>query len=148
MATPSNMTSREPRSDQMTAGRVQRVLARGQMIGRRSQSCRALTLVGAVVGFLLLAAGEASSSFHWSAPLLVDRAVPRDSLSLGLQGMSCPSASLCVAEDDLGNVLTTSDPGADKAWSVARLRGNPDLAAVRRRLCNGGVPFGAANTCR
>ena len=90
MATPSNMTSREPRSDGWSPGRVQRVLARGQMIGRRSQSCRALTLVGAVVGFLLLAAGEASSSFDWSAPLLVDRAVPRDSLSLGLQGMWFP----------------------------------------------------------
>jgi hypothetical protein len=133
MATSSAMTSRERRSDQkMTAGRVRRVVARGQIMGRRRQSCRALVVVGAVVGFLVVAAGEASASppLQWSAPVLVDRAVPRDSLSLGLQGMSCPSASLCVAVDDLGNVLTTSDPGADKAWSVTRLRGSPDLTGV------------------
>jgi WD40 repeat protein len=37
-----------------------------------------------------------------------------------LSAMSCPSASLCVAGDDAGNILTSSDPlGGPDAWSIA-----------------------------
>jgi hypothetical protein len=36
----------------------------------------------------------------------------------GLAAMSCPSASLCVAGDDDGNILTSTDPlGGSDAWS-------------------------------
>jgi hypothetical protein len=37
-----------------------------------------------------------------------------------LTAMSCPSASLCVAGDAVGNILTSSDPaGGPDAWSIA-----------------------------
>jgi hypothetical protein len=37
-----------------------------------------------------------------------------------LTALSCPSASLCVAGDNAGNILTSSDPVADPgAWSIA-----------------------------
>lgn len=38
----------------------------------------------------------------------------------GLRAISCPSASPCVAGDDAGNILTSSDPaGGPDAWSIA-----------------------------
>jgi hypothetical protein len=39
-----------------------------------------------------------------------------------LYGMSCPSASLCVATDAAGNVVTSTDPtGGSGAWTVAHV---------------------------
>jgi hypothetical protein len=48
-----------------------------------------------------------------------------------LDGVSCPSVSLCVAVDDLGDVVTSTDPtGGASAWSVTDADGAYDLDGV------------------
>ena len=43
----------------------------------------------------------------------------------GLTALSCPSASLCVAGDVAGNILTSSDPlGGPDAWSRVGVLGD------------------------
>ncbi len=58
---------------------------------------------------------------------------------LALNGISCPSADLCVAVDDRGDVLTTTAPtGGRDAWSSADVDG---------RLALNGVSCPSANLC-
>jgi hypothetical protein len=59
------------------------------------------------------------SSCHNPAPYVLCHDVgPVDQASLS--AISCPSTSLCVAGDWLGNLLTTTDPtGGIKAWGTA-----------------------------
>jgi hypothetical protein len=48
-----------------------------------------------------------------------------------LHGMSCPSVSLCVAVDNVGNVLTTTAPaGGRDAWSITNVDGQIALNGV------------------
>lgn len=59
---------------------------------------------------------SAAGSLSWSAPALVDHELHP---AWGLNGVSCPSASLCVALDEAGNVLTSTNPtGGPSAWST------------------------------
>ena len=59
----------------------------------------------------------------WAAPVAID-ANPLD-------GISCPSVSLCVAVDSEGRVLSSSDPSAGaRAWSAADVDGPSDLAGI------------------
>ena len=45
--------------------------------------------------------------------------------------MSCPSTSLCVAADERGNVVTSTDPaGGSGAWTVAEIRGAGAISGV------------------
>jgi hypothetical protein len=71
----------------------------------------------------LLGASPASARppLEWSLPVLVDNGVPPSSVSMGLAAVACPSASLCVALDDLGNVVTTGAPAAVTGWTTTRL---------------------------
>lgn len=63
-------------------------------------------------------ASAATTPFVWSEPGLVDH-VPSSAKATGLTGMSCPSASLCVAVDDSGSVVTSTNPtGGASAWST------------------------------
>jgi hypothetical protein len=49
----------------------------------------------------------------------------------GPSGVSCPSASLCVAVDNVGNVLTSTDPtGGPGAWTVTNVDHNGGLISV------------------
>jgi hypothetical protein len=60
----------------------------------------------------------------WSAPAWLAGVHQVDSLS-------CPSASLCVAVDDDGQVLTSTDPaGGASAWDVADIDGTDAIASV------------------
>ena len=44
-----------------------------------------------------------------------------------LQGVSCPTVSLCVAVDSVGNVIYSRDPtGGASAWALAHADGNSD----------------------
>jgi hypothetical protein len=46
-------------------------------------------------------------------------------------GVSCPSASLCVATNDTGDVLTSTNPaGGASQWTLANVDGNDSLPAV------------------
>jgi len=82
-------------------------------------------LIAAVVSvFSLMVASPASAQppLPWSAPVLVDREVPVAAL-FGLGEFYCPSVSLCVVIDSLGNVLTSTSPALVTSWRVAKLRG-------------------------
>jgi hypothetical protein len=57
----------------------------------------------------------------WSAPVLVDRGVAGTANSGGIQALSCPSVSLCVAFDDLGNLVTSTKPADVASWRVRKL---------------------------
>jgi hypothetical protein len=60
-------------------------------------------------------------------------------------GMSCPSVSLCVATDSVGNVLTTTDPaGGPQAWTIAGLAasGLAGISCPTENLC---VAVGGSN---
>jgi hypothetical protein len=48
-----------------------------------------------------------------------------------LYGVSCPSVSLCVAVDDAGNVITSTNPtGGPAAWTVTHVDKNNSIRAV------------------
>jgi Bacterial Ig-like domain (group 3) len=48
-----------------------------------------------------------------------------------LEGVSCPSSGLCVAVDQFGNVVTSSNPtGGAAAWTVTHVDGINSLAGV------------------
>jgi hypothetical protein len=60
-------------------------------------------------------AASAASPLSWSSPVLVDH---QEQPAWGLNGVSCPSSSLCVAVDEAGNVFTSTNPtGGPSAWS-------------------------------
>jgi len=102
---------------------------RGRRDGVGQVLLRALLAVVAVVGTLVCSASLAPaahattpySPLTWGAPTPVDHQAPYDN-GLGITATSCPSASLCVAVDDFGNVLASTDPaggaGTWHKWAV------------------------------
>jgi hypothetical protein len=72
------------------------------------------------------AAGAPASTVippDWSTPAAFDFA--KHTYGRDLVSESCPSATLCVAGDDHGNVVTSTDPtGGSAAWSVTNLDTN------------------------
>jgi hypothetical protein len=104
------------------------------MIAVRLRASVALSLlVTTGVLFLLVAGGASAASFPgiWRAA----GRLPAGSLT----GVSCPSASLCVAIDGSGDVFSSTDPAAGaKAWSKTSIDGTNGLtgvACVSRGLC-------------
>jgi Divergent InlB B-repeat domain len=83
----------------------------------------------------------AASSLYWSYPSLIDTA------SVG--SLSCPSASLCVGADDLGNVLTSTDPtGGSSAWASTKVSELPELPYTAPNAFNGvSCPSPAGSLC-
>lgn len=68
-------------------------------------------------------ATAAGGPLSWSASKLIDGQPPFGQ-GFKLLGMSCPSSSLCVAVDDSGHVLTSTDrTGGASAWAVTRVDG-------------------------
>jgi len=74
----------------------------------------------------VLAAG---SPLTWAAPVrIVHRPPFTGSL---LDGVSCPTSSLCVAVDTSGNVVTSANPtGGATAWTVTNVDGANSVKAV------------------
>jgi hypothetical protein len=108
-------------------------------IGRRQRRLwRAwLSLLAALVctlGFAT-ATAVADAPLSWSAPSAVDP--PHNAV----EAIACPSASLCVAADEMGNVLTSTDPtGGGATWSTEKVDdGEPDaisgIACPSSTLC-------------
>jgi RHS repeat-associated protein len=42
-----------------------------------------------------------------------------------IEGVSCPSATLCVAVDDVGDVLTSTTPANSSGWTITRVSTEP-----------------------
>lgn len=103
----------------------------------RTHPLRSLVLAVVLVAPLGSAGSAAArtGTWRWSRPAAVDPS------GGGFTGVSCPSARLCVAVDQDGRVLASSDPrGGRHAWSAARIAGGADrtLAGVScptARLC-------------
>jgi hypothetical protein len=86
--------------------------------------CAIRGLVKGLVGLTVILAAAASifgpagasakGVLHWQSPRVVDRAAPFASPAV-LNGISCPTASLCVGVDALGSIDTSRDPFAGAA---------------------------------
>src|ERR1700693_295330 len=62
----------------------------------------------------------AGSPLTWSAPVRVIHQPPF--LGNRLTSVSCPSSNLCVAVDDVGNAVTSTNPaGGASAWTVTNV---------------------------
>jgi hypothetical protein len=72
-----------------------------------------------LTGSLLASTGSAlaASPLSWSSPTLIG---PGSETPPVLEGVSCPSASLCVAVDEYGNVVTSTEPTSAGSWRVTR----------------------------
>lgn len=81
------------------------------------------TICGLVCWFVALApCGSASASsfsrLRWQHPYRIDS--PASSQTAGLTSVACPTTRLCVATDESGNVLTSTNPLAGvRGWSSA-----------------------------
>src|SRR6202521_6152184 len=84
----------------------------------RVMLCATLLAGGSTfVGTPALAVG---SSLTWAAPVRIVQQPPFTG-SL-LDGVSCPTSSMCVAVDSAGNVLTSTNPtGGTAAWTVTNV---------------------------
>jgi hypothetical protein len=78
----------------------------------------------------------AGSKWTWAAPVRVDRHVEGTGYNQ-VNGVSCPSSTLCVAVDEVGNVLTSSNPtGGARAWKVTHVDGPPNCDFFRVPCAN------------
>ena len=87
----------------------------------------AVTVVAAIAA---PASATADATLAWSAPVLVDHQAARMTDSGGIGSVACPSTSLCVGFDDLGNVVTSTEPRVISSWKTTPLRGASGLSPV------------------
>jgi hypothetical protein len=103
----------------------------GDDLGQKRVAPR-LRQLGLVLGLLFLLAlpqaqALASSPLVWTPPETVD---PHPDLH-GPRSVSCPTDSLCVAIDGVGNVVTSTDPtGGAGTWSIANIDSSNELESV------------------
>jgi hypothetical protein len=68
---------------------------------------------------------------HWSKPVQVDTTAAAGGGPAGFAAISCPTVTLCVAVDNVGQVVTSTDPmGGASAWTTAVLPDAPSLTGV------------------
>lgn len=92
------------------------------MRGRGLRQRRAIRLL--VLGVIIVAtivpptSAGATDALTWRSPRLVDPTAPFSNPAV-LNGVSCPSVSLCVGVDDLGSIARTTDPEAPRpTWTL------------------------------
>src|ERR1700733_8887857 len=92
-----------------------------------------LALLTAAVTTAAFSAAPAwgATSLTWSTPKLIDQTRPWARTN-EINGMSCPTSSLCVAAGDDGKMLTSTDPqdGTTASWTENEADTNQQLAAV------------------
>ncbi len=76
-----------------------------------------LAIIVAGLALLLSGSAAAATGWRWSAAQIDQQ----ESVDAGtINALSCPSATLCVAGDDQGNILISTHPGGGrKAWITA-----------------------------
>ncbi len=90
--------------------------------GVRAGVCLGLALVG--VGLRGPSVALASAGMTFASPALIDSQPPFSFPLSHLNGVSCPSASLCVAVDWSGDVVTSTDPtAATPTWTIINVDG-------------------------
>jgi hypothetical protein len=107
------------------------------MLSRVGRSCglrRSIVALAAVVTVVAAIATPASATadarLAWSAPVLVDRQAARATDSGGIGSLACPSTSLCLGFDELGNLVTSTEPRVISSWKTTPLRGSSGLFPV------------------
>ena len=66
------------------------------------------------------------SSACWNVGRLIHSIRGWETAPIGLNSISCPSTSLCVAVDGTGHVITSTNPtGGPSAWKPALVDGDP-----------------------
>jgi hypothetical protein len=92
--------------------------------------CAGLVLL-ATVGAIVCPAAFAGDALSWSRPIAIDDDAPFGN-SWRIEGVSCVSVSLCVAVDRVGNVLTSTDPGAGASaiWTTKQADPPREITAV------------------
>ena len=77
-------------------------------------------LLGFVLAILCaLPAASSAATFQWSSPTTIDGAPLTQTHAVA--AASCPTASLCVAGDDHGDILTSTAPnGGPTGWHAIR----------------------------
>ena len=89
-----------------------------------------LRLAGLLTLLLAVApsAARADAPLNWSAPVKAMNVAPGRPVQM--RSVDCPTTTFCVAVDEAGNVLTSSNPtGPAEAWTVTAITGR-ELAAV------------------
>ncbi len=79
----------------------------------------------AALAFLAPAPAEATPSLSWSAPKGIDGAI-------ALTGVSCATSRLCVAVDERGHALVSTDPeaGLEAVWTPLEIDGTTALTGI------------------
>lgn len=85
------------------------------------RSSRLALLVGLVALFGVTGSAQAIAPYVWASPARID-ANP-------ITGIACPSVSLCVAVDKVGNVVTSTTPTAG-AWHLTSIPGAAGFSGV------------------
>lgn len=104
-------------------------------------SCPTASLCAAVdsSGNVATSTNPSGGSTAWRVSHIDDTMVPCDAgagnpqfCQAALGGVSCPTTRLCVATDDAGDIVTSSDPaGGAQAWTVTNLsRSTPNPPPV------------------
>jgi hypothetical protein len=77
-------------------------------------SCPSTSLCVAVgdLGTVMISRNPAADAPTWSAPVTIDP-VPDATPPNGLNSLSCPSTSLCVAVNNVGDAIVSTNPAAD-----------------------------------
>jgi len=90
-------------------------------------SCPSPSFCAGVGGtFIFTSTDPAGGAGTWT-PTMVDTGTG----SGILESISCPSASLCIADDDAGNVFTSTDPaGGAGTWTRANVDGTKGLGSI------------------
>jgi hypothetical protein len=90
----------------------------------------AACVLGANAASPLASGAPASAPLSWSSPLLIDRHAHHGA-SIPISGISSPSASLCVAVDQDGRVLTSSgQAGSFASWKITKIDDSNLLESV------------------
>jgi hypothetical protein len=95
-----------------------------------SVSCPATTLCVAVdaAGDIITSQNPTGGAGAWAVSKVDSSATSNNADNAGpvlLRGVSCPSASLCVAVDAAGNVLASTNPaGGSAAWTITHADAN------------------------
>ena len=82
-------------------------------------------------GDVIFSKNPSGGAKDWSKPVQVDTTAAAGGGPAGFAGISCPSAKLCVAVDNAGQVATSSTPTAGvAAWTLAAIPNTPSLTSV------------------
>jgi hypothetical protein len=74
---------------------------------------------------------DPSGTAAWSVTNLFEATAPGYELETGIGAISCPSASLCVAVDAQGDVITSTNPtGGGKAWTLTTVDTQTGIDAI------------------